>query len=105
MAVVKTTVAGLRQGQMVKSLAGRDQGQQYLIVGFVEDHLLLLANGRERPITRPKKKNIRHVELFLWVDSLVEARLNAGETVTDEEIRNSLNRRQIELEEGAKTFG
>jgi len=84
---------------------GRDQGQLYIIVGFLEDHLLLLANGRERPITRPKKKNIRHVKVLFWIDPSIEAKLNNGETVTDEEIRNSLNRRQEELEEGAMILG
>jgi large subunit ribosomal protein L14e len=103
--LVKATVDGLRRGQMVQSLAGRDQGQLYIIVGFLEDHLLLLANGRERPITRPKKKNIRHVKVLFWIDPSIEAKLNNGETVTDEEIRNSLNRRQEELEEGAMILG
>lgn len=101
MALVKVTVAGLRLGQKVRSIAGRDQGQTYIIVGFQGDHLLLLANGRERPFKRPKKKNIRHVEISLCVDRLIEERMINEEEISNEDIRHSLYRWQKELEEGA----
>lgn len=100
MAMVKMTVAGLRVGQKVRSLFGRDRGRDYLIVGFEGDHLLLLANGKERTLSRPKKKNIRHVEISLWVDHVIEERFNTKKAVTDEEIRASLHRWENESEEG-----
>jgi large subunit ribosomal protein L14e len=100
-ALVKATVAGLRLGQKVRSTAGRDQGQTYIIVGFLGDHLLLLANGRERPFKRAKKKNVRHVDISLCVDRFIEERMLKGEEITDEDIRLSLYRWQKELEEGA----
>lgn len=105
MALVRMTVAGLRLGQKVRSVAGRDQGQDFLIVGFEGDYLVLLANGRERPLKRPKKKNLRHVEISLWVDRFIEEQLHSGREVSDEEIRNSLNRCQYELEEGVRSLG
>jgi ribosomal protein L14E/L6E/L27E len=98
--MVKMTVAGLRVGQKVRSLSGRDRGLNYLIIGFEGDHLLLLANGKGRTLSRPKKKNTRHVEISLWVDRDIEERLNSQKTVTDEEIRASLHRWENESEEG-----
>ena len=98
--MVKTTVAGLRVGQKVRSLVGRDRGQDYIIIGFEGDHLLFLANGKERTVKRPKKKNIKHVEISLWVDRYLEEVMIAGKSVTDEDIRASLHRWQNESEEG-----
>lgn len=98
--MVKMTVAGLRVGQKVRSLAGRDRGQDFIIIGFEGDHHLLLANGKERTFKRPKKKNTRHIEISLWVDRTMEDVINAGKSVTDEEIRASLHRWEKELEEG-----
>lgn len=98
--MVKMTVAGLRVGQKVRSLSGRDRGQNYLIIGFEGDHLLLLANGKERTLSRPKKKNTRHVEISLWVDQSIEERFGTKKAVTNEEIRASLHRWEKESEEG-----
>lgn len=51
-------------GLLVHSLAGRDAGEYYLIVGFLEPNYVLVANGENRPLQKPKKKNIRHVKLI-----------------------------------------
>ena len=49
-------------GEIVYSLAGRDS-HKYLVVVGEADGLLLLCDGKERPIGRPKKKNARHLKL------------------------------------------
>ena len=51
----------LERGRVVKSLAGRDEGS-LLAVMQVENGCVILCDGKERPIDRPKCKNIRHVE-------------------------------------------
>ena len=51
----------LEKGTVVRSLAGRDKDKLLAVVGGSEKSVLL-CDGKERPIDRPKSKNIRHVE-------------------------------------------
>jgi len=48
-------------GSVVKSLAGRDKGRLLLVTG-VSDNGLLVCDGKERPLKRPKRKNPKHLE-------------------------------------------
>ncbi len=48
-------------GEIVYSLAGRDS-EKYLVVVGEKDNFLLLCDGKERPIQRPKKKSARHLK-------------------------------------------
>lgn len=50
-------------GALVHSLAGRDAGEHYLIVGILEPTTVLVANGLNRPLKSPKKKNLRHLQI------------------------------------------
>jgi hypothetical protein len=76
-------------GQAVYSLAGRDQGRLYLVVGFAPPYVLV-ADGRGRGADRPKKKNVRHVGVLKYVDEGVAARIAGGKSATDREIRAAL---------------
>ena len=51
---------GLQKGQVVYSLRGRDKGR-FLVVLREEYGLVWLADGKERPLDRPKGKNPRHI--------------------------------------------
>ena len=46
--------------KVVLSIAGRDKGRLLAVVGE-EDSYYLLVDGKERPISRPKRKNVRHI--------------------------------------------
>ena len=48
-------------GMIVMSTAGRDKGYLLCVVGE-EDGYVLVCDGKERPLERPKKKNPRHIE-------------------------------------------
>lgn len=77
-------------GQAVRSLAGRDRGRLYLVVGFSPPYILV-ADGRDRGATKPKKKNVRHVGVLKFIDEGVAALITGGRKVTDREIRAALN--------------
>lgn len=53
----------VRTGGIAKSLAGRDKGRLYMIVGE-EGRSLYLADGKYKRAEAPKKKNGRHVRLL-----------------------------------------
>ncbi|NCB62344.1 MAG: hypothetical protein EOM52_01835 [Clostridia bacterium] len=46
-------------GRVVRSLAGHDRGDLYYVVGE-EDEFLFLANGKQRKVSSPKRKKLRH---------------------------------------------
>ena len=50
-------------GKLVVSKAGRDKDKYFAVIGENED-FLLLANGRHRPIEKPKRKKEKHVEVL-----------------------------------------
>src|SRR5690554_1626020 len=98
--MVDNTVAGLRLGQKVTSIQGRDRGRPYLIIGFISDSYLLVADGVNRSGQRPKKKNIKHLTVSTLVDEVIEEKLTTGRHVTDEEITSTLRRWEEKAEEG-----
>ena len=48
------------KGSVVCSKAGRDKGYLLCVVGQ-EDEFFILADGNERPLQNPKRKNKKHV--------------------------------------------
>jgi ribosomal protein L14E/L6E/L27E len=50
----------LVKGMVVISRAGRDKGYPLAVVGFDGD-TVLVADGKERPLERPKRKNPKHL--------------------------------------------
>ena len=69
-------------GRVVISSAGHDKGRFMLVVGADGDRILV-ADGKERKLEHPKKKNIRHVRA---TESTIES-----EGLTDKRLRKTLN--------------
>ncbi len=47
-------------GQIVCSKMGRDKGY-FLVVVEEADQTVYVCDGKERPLERPKKKNVKHI--------------------------------------------
>ena len=77
-------------GQLVSAAAGRDIGQNYVVVGIASPSSVLVADGRRRSIKQPKKKNIRHINIFNRIAEDLALKLHNGEQVTDGDIRLAL---------------
>jgi ribosomal protein L14E/L6E/L27E len=76
-------------GQIVISLAGRDTGHPYLVIGITGNYVFM-ADGRERSVKKPKKKNIRHVKANKFIAAALAEKLSQGVVITDEEVRQAL---------------
>lgn len=50
----------MRPGMVVKALAGRDAGQWFAVCA-VEEDFALIANGKSRPLAKPKRKRKKHL--------------------------------------------
>lgn len=74
----------MEKGTVVKSLAGRDKGK-LLAVMQIGNGNVLVCDGKERPLDRPKSKNIRHIECTKFYVSENDMRSNKA-------LKNALKR-------------
>lgn len=51
----------LEVGQLVTSKRGRDSGRKYVVVKFYEDGHVDVVDGFARKMSRPKRKNVKHL--------------------------------------------
>ncbi len=74
---------------VVISTAGRDQGKLFYVVK-VEQDLVYLANGKDRPLEKPKPKKRRHIQKVLRSETRVAEKLRLGDKVLNSELRKDL---------------
>ena len=72
----------LSKGQIVRSKAGRDEGYFMAVVG-TDGERCLVCDGKERPLSRPKAKNPKHLAVTASV-------LTEEEMATDRKLRAAL---------------
>lgn len=51
----------IREGMVVKSIAGKDRGR-YSVVVSCREGCVMICDGRHRRLADPKRKNPRHLE-------------------------------------------
>ena len=51
-------------GRIVKSKAGRDKGRLFVVIQVVDDKFVLIVDGDLRRIDKPKKKKIKHLQVY-----------------------------------------
>ena len=51
----------MKTGDIVVSLKGHDKGNIYIVAGSV-GKFLLLCDGKNKTLSKPKKKNIKHLK-------------------------------------------
>ncbi len=72
-----------RVGQLVYSRAGRDSGRPLVVVAIEGDRYAVCSDGAVRPGSRPKRKNVRHLEAA----QAVHPGIAAGTVPADPELR------------------
>jgi ribosomal protein L14E/L6E/L27E len=73
----------IKCGTVVFCKAGREKGR-FLVVVDSDDSFVYLADGKERKLTSPKKKNIKHIALTNTILDIAE--------ITDKGLRQTLSR-------------
>ena len=74
---------------VVKATAGRDREKLFYVVD-ADEQFLLLANGKDRPLDRPKRKKRKHVQKVLRSETRVAEKLKHGDKVLNSELRRDL---------------
>ena len=82
-------VSDLKISDVVISTAGRDKGELFYVIAE-EDQFLFLANGKDRPLDRPKRKKRKHVQKVLRPETRVADKLRRGDKVLNGELRRDL---------------
>lgn len=76
-------------GLVVRSKAGRDKGDLFIILRM-ENEYAYIANGELRKVDRPKKKKLRHIQLTGFVSEFIANKLALSGKVTNQEVRKAL---------------
>ena len=54
----------VKEGTIVKSLKGHDEGRVYAVVATAGEDFVLLCDGKYRKLDNPKQKRVRHLEVL-----------------------------------------
>ena len=55
----------ITKGSVVIAKAGRDKGKAFAVTEVIDSRTVLIADGKSRPLERPKRKNVSHTVLKL----------------------------------------
>ena len=73
---------------IVRSVAGRDQGKLFIVLA-VEEYLLL-ADGKSRKVESPKRKKRRHVLFVAADENRLSEKIRGEARITNSELRKTL---------------
>ena len=82
-------IPDIKISDVVKSTAGRDQNELFYVID-ADELYVTLANGKDRPLDRPKRKKRKHVQKVLRSETRVAAKLMQGDKVLNGELRRDL---------------
>ncbi len=77
-------------GDIVYSKAGRDKDKPFVVLSVSDSQYAMLADGRLRPVDKPKKKKIKHLLKSGHVAAGIAEKLAAGMKVTNPDLKRVL---------------
>lgn len=77
------------KSNIVKSTAGRDEGDLFFVLD-IQEEFLLLADGKRRRVENPKRKKRKHVAFVGESHSVVAEKIRSSEKITNSELRKAL---------------
>ena len=85
---------------VVISTAGRDQGKLFYVIDTDETYLMLV-NGKDRSLEKPKRKKRKHAKKVLRSETRVAEKIRQGDKVLNSELRRDLAYFSRELQSNA----
>ena len=79
----------IARSDIVRATAGRDKGKVFFVLA-VEGDYLLLADGKNRRLERPKRKKRKHVIFQARFDCRTAEKIRDGEKLSNSELRKTL---------------
>ena len=68
----------LKTGDVVFVRRGKNNGKQFVVVGIESETRVFIADGRNYPVEKPKKKNVKHLQRTLMNLEDVAGRVAGG---------------------------
>lgn len=84
-------------GQVVRIIKGRDEGKYAVIIRIIDDRFVLLADGDKRKYDRPKKKNLKHLDLMDYISLEIKSSLQESGRVSNGKLRFVVNKFEHEV--------
>lgn len=78
-------------GQVVKSKAGRDKGNVFIVVDIVDSSHVYIVDGNYRKLDNPKKKKVKHLTVYNTILQEYKNKIDR-----DVEINNAFIRKLLE---------
>lgn len=82
-----------KEAGLVKSKAGRDKDELYIIIS-VQGEYVYLSDGGKHPLSKQKRKNKKHLQLIDEHDETLRRKLTEGAAVKDDEIVSFIRTRK-----------
>ena len=82
-------ISEINVSDVVVSTAGRDQGKLFYVIG-TDPVYLLLVNGKDRTLEKPKRKKRKHIQKVLRSETRVAEKIRSGDKVLNGELRRDL---------------
>lgn len=73
----------VKKGAFAKSKTGHDCNQIYVIIDC-NDEYAYLVNGKTKPLDKPKKKKLRHIQFIDYMDSVIIEKINNNRLNNDD---------------------
>lgn len=77
-------------GRVVLGKAGRDKGRIFVVIEQIDEDYVLIVNGTNRSMEKPKKKKMKHLEAKPELLEDVREKILEGQRVFDAQIRKRL---------------
>ncbi len=76
----------IERGMLAKSLSGHDRNRLYIIIRAEEEYVWLV-DGSLRTLDKPKKKNIRHIQVIHRIPEVIKQALESKKPLQNEHIK------------------
>ncbi|MHB8171509.1 MAG: hypothetical protein ACYDG6_08200 [Thermincolia bacterium] len=80
----------MQVGRLVSSKAGRDKEEYFLTVDILNESFVRVVDGEKRKLEKPKRKNIKHLQIHKEIVTTLANKLKGKDRVTDAEIRQAI---------------
>lgn len=75
--------------RFASSKAGHDKNQLYIILDAVDDYVYVV-DGRLKTLEKPKRKNIRHIQIINDIDVELVRKKKNNEIISNEDIKKAI---------------
>ncbi|MGN1227058.1 MAG: RNA-binding protein [Christensenellales bacterium] len=80
---------GVPLGAIVRATAGRDIDKLFIVIGIVDNEYVLIADGKNRSLKKPKKKKLKHLKFLDYIDESIAIKVQS-KRLLDADIRKSI---------------